>query len=98
VGTKNNPGEFDCYAKAEPDEPMFTLLARDPQFANLVRLWAALRRRNYADAAAHFSNACFAASIAQHKDSDLPKAQEANQCAVLGLRWRSDAIPTLIKD
>jgi hypothetical protein len=30
MGTKSNPGPFDCYAKAEPDEPMFVLLARDP--------------------------------------------------------------------
>lgn len=29
MGTKANPGEYDCYDKAEPDEPMFVLLARD---------------------------------------------------------------------
>lgn len=29
MGTKNNPGAFDCYANAEPDEPMFVLLGRD---------------------------------------------------------------------
>lgn len=29
MGTKNNPGEFDCYANAAPDEPMFILLGRD---------------------------------------------------------------------
>lgn len=43
MGTKNNPGQFDCHAAAEPDEPMFTLLARDKYAALLVRLWAALR-------------------------------------------------------
>lgn len=41
MGTKNNPGRYDCYAKAEPDEPMFTLLARDPTAPAAVRLWAA---------------------------------------------------------
>ncbi len=40
MGTKNNPGEFDCYAAAEPDEPMFVLLARDPLAPELVRNWA----------------------------------------------------------
>ena len=25
MGTKNEPGEFDCYAAAEPDEPMFII-------------------------------------------------------------------------
>lgn len=43
MGTKNEPGNFDCYGKAEDDEPMFTLLARDPLAPALVRLWADLR-------------------------------------------------------
>ena len=29
MGTKNNPGKFDCYEHAKPDEPMFVLLGRD---------------------------------------------------------------------
>ena len=41
VGTKNNPSKFSCYDKAEPDEPMFTLLARDPMAPTLIRMWAA---------------------------------------------------------
>ena len=44
MGTKNNPGQFDCYANAEPDEPMFVLLGRDKHAPLLVRLWADLRR------------------------------------------------------
>lgn len=43
MATKANPGKYDCYAKAEPDEPMFILLARDRHAATLVWLWAALR-------------------------------------------------------
>lgn len=43
MGTKNNPGEFDCLAKALPDEPMFVLLARDPLAPELVRQWASRR-------------------------------------------------------
>lgn len=43
MGTKNNPGKFDCYAHAEPDEPMFILLGRDPVAGVVVSLWAALR-------------------------------------------------------
>ena len=38
--SKNNPGKWDCYAKAHPDEPMFVLLARDPLAPELVRQWA----------------------------------------------------------
>ena len=26
MGTKNNPGKWDCYANAEPDEPMIKLV------------------------------------------------------------------------
>lgn len=43
MGTKNDPGKFDCYSRAEPDEPMFVLLARDPIAPRLVREWAAQR-------------------------------------------------------
>jgi hypothetical protein len=43
MGTKNNPGAFDCYTKAKPDEPMFVLLGRDQSAALLVRLWALTR-------------------------------------------------------
>lgn len=44
MGTKNNPGSFDAYEKAEPNEPMFVLLARDPQAPILVDLWAYIRQ------------------------------------------------------
>lgn len=40
MGTKNNPGSFDCYANADNDEPMFVLLGRDKQAPKLVRDWA----------------------------------------------------------
>ena len=43
MGTKLKPGKFDCYANAEPDEPMFVLLARDPLAPMLVRLWSDMR-------------------------------------------------------
>lgn len=40
MGTKNNPGKFDCYHEAEDDEPMFVLLGRDPIAPLLVEAWA----------------------------------------------------------
>jgi len=43
MGTKNNPTANDCYAKAEPDEPMFVLLGRDKHAPTLVWLWSVLR-------------------------------------------------------
>ncbi len=39
MGTKNNPGDFDCCLNAEDDEPMFVLLARDASAPDLVREW-----------------------------------------------------------
>jgi len=40
MGTKNNPGAYDCYENADPDEPMFILLGRDRMAPELVRKWA----------------------------------------------------------
>lgn len=39
MGTKLNPGAFDCYAKALPDEPFFVLLARDVTAPMVVIEW-----------------------------------------------------------
>lgn len=44
MGTKQNPGQFDCYSKAAPDEPMFVLLGRDPSASALIELWTLIRR------------------------------------------------------
>ena len=43
MGTKSKPGKFDCHDAALPDEPRFTLLARDQSAPALVRDWAAKR-------------------------------------------------------
>lgn len=43
MGTKNHPGQFDCYANAHPDEPMFVLLGRDPAAALAVTFWRAVK-------------------------------------------------------
>jgi len=45
MGTKNKPGDFDCYTNAEPDEPMFILLGRDPLAPSLVFDWANRREQ-----------------------------------------------------
>ena len=43
MGSKLNPGKYDCYANAKPDEPLFVLLGRDKHAPALVRLWAEMR-------------------------------------------------------
>lgn len=50
MGSKRNPGAFDCYAAAHPDEPMFVLLGRDRHAPMLVTLWALLRELDGEDA------------------------------------------------
>lgn len=45
MSTKTNPGSFDCYKNALPDEPLFVLLGRDPLAGATVRAWAAARAR-----------------------------------------------------
>lgn len=43
MGTKSNPLPGDCYSRALPDEPLFTLLARDPTAPACVAFWATNR-------------------------------------------------------
>jgi len=74
MGTKNNPGKFDCYHAAAPDEPMFILLARDAHAPLIVEAWA----NNREDAI----NRGF------HPESDRAKVVEARQCADAMRAWR----------
>lgn len=74
MGTKNNPGKFDCYDKALPDEPMFILLARDPDFYRFVTKWAKNRVRQI--------------NCGERPSSDYDLVVEANLCANEGERWR----------
>uniref|UniRef100_A0A6M3KG43 Uncharacterized protein n=1 Tax=viral metagenome TaxID=1070528 RepID=A0A6M3KG43_9ZZZZ len=39
MGTKLNPGAYDCLDKIAPDEPFFVLRAKDPLAADLVADW-----------------------------------------------------------
>lgn len=72
--TKNNPGAFDCYEAAAPDEPMFVLLARDVLASDLVYEWA--RRREVV------------ANVGSNPDqSELDKIAEARACADAMREW-----------
>jgi hypothetical protein len=76
MGTKLNPGKFDCYENALPDEPMFTLLGRDLSAPNRVREWADERKQNIR---AHLC-----------PQSDIALVQEARQCADSMANWRAE--------
>ncbi len=90
MGTKNHPGKFDCYAAAEPDEPMFILLARDPLAAHLVAAWVALRAGDL-DRACRMMRDGLASLVDSGKEKlpyNSPKSVEAQQCAMTMRIWR----------
>lgn len=76
MGTKNNPGEFDCYANALADEPMFVLLARDPNFYRFLYKWADDRAADI--------------RCGLRPESDWPMVYEARECAAAGEKWRKE--------
>lgn len=82
MGTKRDPGKFDCYDKAEPDEPLFTLLARDPFAAVLVEQWAMMR-----DKARQERIEAKTISPADNLE-ELRKIDEARACADAMREWR----------
>lgn len=74
MGTKNDPGKFDCYGNADEDEPMFILLARDVAAPAVVRDWADRRE--------------FMIDNKQKPESDRAMVAEARQCADAMEAWR----------
>lgn len=74
MGTKNNPGKFDCHANAAPDEPMFIMLARDVHAPLIVEGWA--------------SNREDAINRGFYPESDRAKVAEARECAEAMRAWR----------
>lgn len=94
MGTKNNPGKFDCYHKAEPDEPMFVLLGRDPQAAHLVSIWSKLRAGDTEAARAVFDHLIegmvygHLTNYPRPGTTDMEKAIEAVDCALAMFNFR----------
>lgn len=74
MGTKENPGKFNCYENALPDEPMFVMLARDPEFFELVCQWAEKRQKDI--------------DCGERPITDQHMVFEAFDCARAGQIWR----------
>jgi len=91
MGTKLNPGKFDCHAKAEDEEPLFTLLARDPLAHGLVELWAHLRSGSIYEAVFCFGYLCAQVGrVTELEAPDSPKVTEAMSCAADMRTWLAD--------
>lgn len=76
MGTKNQPGAFDCYANAMPDEPMFVLLARDKAAPSLIRTWCTVRLSEM--------------GAGLRSTEELPMIREAQACADAMEAWRKE--------
>jgi hypothetical protein len=75
MGTKLEPGKFDCYQNALPDEPMFVLLARDLSAPFLVHDWAMRRLEGI--------------RRGERPESDMALIYEAVDCTKNMIEWRS---------
>lgn len=90
MGTKNNPGPFDCYAKLDPDEPYFVLRGKDPSAAALVMLWSGVRSRNgqAINQALDMLRDCMTFThIMPPQADDDEKVTEALKCSHAMVRW-----------
>lgn len=83
MGTKNQPGSFDCYEHAEDDEPMFVLLARDRCAPETVRAWAAAREDQLSLRAGD------TATVGEVL-AELDQIAEARACADAMEAWRAE--------
>lgn len=94
MGTKNNPAPNDCYAKAEADEPLFILLARDPTAAHLVSIWSKLRVGDFEAAAGVYKNLVMKmlrreemGETEDYSEKDVEKSEEAMKCSLAMFEW-----------
>lgn len=89
MGSKTNPGKFDCYAAALPDEPMFVLLGRDPLAPFLVSIWAAVRMADWEKAGVVLDAMIGRAGGQFGLAPDIDKGVEAMDCSVDMFGWRA---------
>jgi hypothetical protein len=76
MGTKNNPGAFDCHADADPDEPIFTLRGNDPSAAFVVAFWAELRKLRGKPEDEKYQEACACATAMEKWAKGHGKSEE----------------------
>ena len=93
MGTKNNPGKFDCYHAADPDEPMFIMLARDPLAAFLTSIWSSMRYGDTEAAMVKFNKMITDLAPRYAVSPDCDKASEALECAMKMFAWRKENRP-----
>lgn len=86
MATKNNPGKYDCYAAAQPDEPLFILRANDELAPHIVRIWAMCRFG--APSEEIIDQVRLARIAAKKKPFNISKMEEAVYCAISMEEWK----------
>jgi hypothetical protein len=74
MGTKARPGLFDALKKAQPEEPYFVLLARDPAAVWRVLDWVSVRLD--------------LVRYGKRPMAELPQLVEALDCAAEMVAWQ----------
>jgi hypothetical protein len=89
MATKNEPGDYDCYANADPEEPMFVLLGRDAAASAVVRHWVRVREalRPGADRE-QLKDAVVVALEMERWAEDLDKSVEGADVAESAVLWK----------
>ena len=82
MGTKNQPGEFDCHGAAHGDEPIFTLRADDEQAPEVVVDW--IKARLFRE---------FLAGRLELVDEDRDrKLKQASECEMDMRAWKAETL------
>lgn len=93
MGTKLYPGKYDCYGKANANEPMFILLARDQLAPMLVTLWAAVKGGAFDSAkrvTADLLERAYEESREPTTETRVSKILEARRCAIAMQAYQKD--------
>lgn len=88
MGTRLNPGRFDCHDAALDDEPRFTLLARDPLAGFLISIWSSVRFGDFEAAGVKFEAMLERVGVDYAIAPDVGSASEAIECAMAMFAWR----------
>lgn len=91
MGSKLKPGNFNCYANALPDEPMFVLLGRDQLAPSLTAIWSAIRAGDRKEARRLFNELIVGPQASVYVlEPESEKALEASDCAMAMIEWRKE--------
>jgi hypothetical protein len=82
MSTKTNPGKFDCYANAGPNEQLFTLREHDPLAPFLISIWASIRMGDTEAAGVKFNTMIHKVAPRYCAEPDAEKASDALQIAM----------------